>query len=200
MRRLVFVCRPRDAAEIEARVREYAHPGVVDAFVSIKQIDVDVANAHDAMLDVLNEAHSSRVPSGATNIQPYVAATREIGDFLKMGRVTLGIHYEEHAASRLRSHAGRRKECLVETLLQACGLTVVPAAAFMLRTYSHTDTPIDAAAINTWLGQFRKLKVEKYGMAVLRQIRLMEQSVLGTLLAEATIPDGSAICVNRGQG
>lgn len=197
MRRLVFVCRPRDAAEIEARVQEYAHPGVVDAFVLIKQIDVDVANAHDAKLDVLNEAHSSRVPRGATNVQPYVAATREIGDFLKMGRIAPGIHYEEHTASKLRRHAGRRNECLVETLLQACGLTVVPAAAFMLRTYSHTDTPIDAAAINTWLGQFRKLKVEKYGMAVLRQIRLMEQSVLGTLLAEAAIPDGSAICVNR---
>ena len=197
MRRLVFVCRPRDAAEIEARVREYAHPGVIDAFVSIKPIDVDVANAHDARLDVLNEAHSSRVPRGATNIQPYVAATREIGEFLKMGRIAPGIHYEEHSASKLRKHAGRRNECLVEALLQTCGLTVVPAAAFMLRTYAHTDTPIDAAAINTWLGQFRKLKVEKYGMAVLRQVRVMEQSVLGTLLADADIPKGSAICVNR---
>lgn len=197
MRRLVFVCRPRDAAEIEARVREYAHPRVVDEFLSIKQIDVDVANAHDAMLDVLNEAHSSRVPRGATNIQPYVAATKEIGEFLKMRKIAPGIHYEEHSASKLRGHAGQRNECLVEKLLRACDLTVVTAAAFMLRMYSHTNPPIDAAAINTWLGQFRKLKVEKYGMAVLRQIRLMEQSVLGTLLAEAAIPDGSAICVNR---
>lgn len=197
MRRLVFVCRPRDAADIQARVREYAHPGIVDSFVSIMEIDIDGVNPQDAKLDVLNQAHSSRVPRGATNVQPYVAATREIGEFLKMGRTAPGLHYVEHSASRLCKHAGKRSECVVEKLLQTCGLTVVPAAAQMLRSYAHTDPPIDAAAINAWLGQFRKLKVEKYGMAVLRQIRLMDQSVLGTLLAQATIPDGSALCVNR---
>lgn len=197
MRRLVIVCRPRDSAEIQARVCEYAHPGVVGAFVTIKVIDVDIVTAQDAALDILNESHSSRVPQGATNTQPFVAVTRDVGNYLKMGKSAHGIHYEEHAASKLCRRAGKRDECLVENLLRTCGLTVVPAAAYMLRTYAHTDPPIDASAINTWLGQFRKLKVEKYGMAILRQIRLMEQSTLGTLLANAEIPDDAAICVNR---
>ncbi|SHK17040.1 hypothetical protein SAMN05192548_101517 [Paraburkholderia terricola] len=197
MRRLVIVCRPQDSADIRARVREYAHPGVVDAFVAIKEVDVDVADSRDTALEIMNEGHSTRVPSGATNPQPFVAATKEIGNFLKMGKSAYGIHYEEHAATKLRKLAGNRKECLVWDLLQTCGLTVVPAAAYMLRTYAHTSHVIDASAINSWIGQFRKLKVEKYGLAILRQIRLMEQSVLGTLLADAQIPDGAAICVNR---
>ena len=197
MRRLVIACQPRDAVDIRARIREYAHPGVVDTFVAVQEIDVDVDDAGDSALNLLNEGHSTRVPQGATNAQPFVAATKDVGAFLKMGKTAHGIHYEEFPATKLRRHSGKRDECLIEDLLTTCGLTVVPAAASMLRTYAHTAPAIDVSAINAWLGQFRRLKVEKYGMAILRQIRLMEQSVLGTLLAEAHIPDGAAICVNR---
>lgn len=197
MRRLVIVCQPRDAADIRERIREYAHPGVVDTFVGVKEIDVDVDDAGDSALDLLNEGHSTRVPQGATNAQPFVAATKQVGEFLKMGKSTRGIHYGEFPATKLRRRSGKRDECLIENLLATCGLTVVPAAASMLRTYSHTAPAIDVSAINFWLGQFRMLKVEKFGMAILRQIRLMEQSVLGTLLAGADIPDGAVICVNR---
>lgn len=146
---------------------------------------------------IMNEGHSSRIPRGATNGQPLVVATKEVGEFLNMGSHVFGIQYQEHPAAKLRRHYGKRHECALENLLQTCGLTVVPAAAFMLRGYAHTDPPIDAFAINEWLAQFRRLKVGKYGVAVLRQIRLMDQATLGTLLAEAGIPDDAAICVNR---
>lgn len=197
MRRLVIVCQPQDAADIRARVNEYAHPAILDKFVKIKVIDVDVDVAVDSALDIMTESHSSRVPEGATNSQPFVAVTKDIGAFLKMGKTKYGIHYEEHSAAKLRRRASGSNECQVENLLRDCGLTVVAVAAYMLRMYAHTNRPLDVSAINAWLGQFRQLRVPKYGMAILRQIHLMDPSILGTRLKGAAIPEGSAICVNR---
>lgn len=201
MHPLVILCEPHFVPLIKQGLDRYAHPRLLNDFVSIIEVDVnghvDVDNIH---FRILEKTRQQAWPPRASGI-PYVAATDAV-----FGAARLKKHFSDRGVELLKlvsREIGKLDKPDMHPppqllrVLGKCDLSVNSAAATLLAPWNHHR--VDLNAVTAWQSQFAELGKEFLwiGQFLLREIVMMDPVDLTDRLM--TMPAGAGIagCYNK---
>lgn len=194
MRPLIILCEPEHAPDIRRGVELLGHPLYASQLIHIEEVDLgtDVDRAsYGRLLTHLVEDLGKGYPLTS---EPFVCATREVGNRLELSRTkkTVGFEYEQTSATLLKAVDNTSR---LAKYLSLCNLTLRSAANAMLSHWMHDV--VTRAAIDSWIRQFVTLgQPNALGERLLGKIYLVSSGELGNRLSKLNPPTSAALCVN----
>ena len=199
MRPLLILAETRHLHRIDAILKKYGHPAVIEKFVRVLDADLDLeidkGLFHSRVLNVLQEKR----PAGASQgyaVCSTVELARALGlkKLLQLQDITLQFLGGNALAKPLRSNSTVKPQ--LANLLGECELSIQTAASELLSAWIHSR--VDVNSLAEWKGQFGQLgKYSWIADALLANTVLIAPQDLVDRFHASPIPGANAVVYNK---